>query len=222
MRPENPLPKQIVALIGTYIALWQHRRYQAPLESTANQPWKRLHSAYATADVVVGVSGNQFYSSGKYGWPFPATYASVSLAHAFQKPLYILPQSIGPLRRQWERRMLAKGYGRARRIYLRDSISLRLAGELGLPMENVSYAPDPAFDLAPADPMEATNLLQTWGADMTKPKLGVTVIAPMGRSFVTAEVKNYYAVLEQTLTRFLQCYTAQVVLFNQVSGAYCQ
>jgi len=218
VRPENPLPKQIVALIGTYIALWQHRRYQAPLESTANQPWKRLHSAYATADVVVGVSGNQFYSSGKYGWPFPATYASVSLAHAFQKPLYILPQSIGPLRRQWERRMLAKGYGRARRIYLRDSISLRLAGELGLPMENVSYAPDPAFDLAPADPMEATNLLQTWGADMTKPKLGVTVIAPMGRSFVTAEVKNYYAVLEQTLTRFLQCYTAQVVLFNQVSG----
>jgi colanic acid/amylovoran biosynthesis protein len=66
--------------------------------------------------------------------------------------------------------------------------------------------------------MEATNLLQAWGADMTKPKLGVTVIAPTGRSFVTAEVMNYYAVLERTLTRFLQCYTAQVVLFNQVSG----
>jgi polysaccharide pyruvyl transferase WcaK-like protein len=40
----------------------------------------------------------------------------------------------------------------------------------------------------------------------------------MGRSLVTAEVRNYYTVLEQTLTHFLQNFSAQLVLFNQVSG----
>lgn len=218
VRPSNPLLKQVAGLVGNYAALWRHRHQRAPLAGQANQPLKRLLAAYAAADLVVGVSGNQFYSSGRYGWPFPATYASVSLAHAYNKPLYILPQSIGPLRRRWERRMLAKGYGRARHVYLRDSISMRLASDLGLPPEKVSYAPDPAFDLEPADPAEASKLLQAFGADMAKPKLGVTVIAPMGRSLVNAEVENYYVVLEHTLTRFLQSFLAQVVLFNQVSG----
>jgi colanic acid/amylovoran biosynthesis protein len=218
VRPRNPLPKQVAALVGTYVALWRHRFHQAPLKGQANQPWKRLHAAYTAADLVVGVSGNQFYSSGRYGWPFPATYASVSLAHAHNKPLYVLPQSIGPLRRKWERRMLTKGYGRARYVFLRDSISIRLANELGLPTEKVNYAPDPAFDLEPADPAETSEILQAFGAEMAKPKLGVTVIAPMGRSLVTTEVENYYAVLEHTLTRFLHKFPAQVVLFNQVSG----
>ena len=218
VRPENPLPKQVANLIGSYTALWWHRYHRAPLKDQSDLPWKRLYAAYAAADLVVGVSGNQFYSSGKFGWPLPATYASVSLAHAYHKPLYILPQSIGPLRRQWERRLLAKGYGRARRVYLRDRISIRLAAELGLAAEKVSYAPDPAFDFAPADLTEAQRLLQAYGADLTKPKLGLTVIAPMGRSLVTAEVRNYYTVLEQTLTHFLQNFSAQLVLFNQVSG----
>ena len=218
VHPENPLLKQVADLICTYAALWWHRHHQAPIKGPADQLWKHLHAAYAAAEVVVGVSGNQFYSSGRYGWPFPATYASVSLTQAFQKPLYVLPQSIGPLRRKWERRMLAKGYGRARHVFLRDSISLRLASELGLPPEKVSYAPDPAFDLQPADPGQANELLQAFGVDMAKPKLGVTVIAPMGRSLITAEVENYYSVLEHTLTRFLLSFPAQVVLFNQVSG----
>jgi polysaccharide pyruvyl transferase WcaK-like protein len=182
------------------------------------KPWKQLSTAYQRADMIVGVSGNQFYSTGRFGWPFPASICSPAMAHIFKKPLYILPQSIGPLKRWWERSLLSIVYSKARKIYLRDTNSISLANEIGLPNEKVEYSPDPAFQLTPAPKTEALKILGKYGYSKTIPTLGLTVIAPMGHSLITSQVENYYSVVKNCIERFLKTHQAKVMIFNQVSG----
>ena len=128
---------------------------QARLFKMGNQRlspgWKALFTAYQQADVVASVSGTHFYTTGRYGWPYPVKGLMVDLAYLFDKPLYVLPQSIGPLRWNWERNMLRSLYSRARIVYLRDQFSMRLAQSIGLPQERVRFSPDPAFAFAAGD-----------------------------------------------------------------------
>jgi colanic acid/amylovoran biosynthesis protein len=177
-----------------------------------------LRSAYLEADIIVSVPGNQFYSSGRFGWPFPVSILGVLLAQRYKKPLVILPQSIGPLRRWWEKMLLRRAYGKARRIFLRDEKSLELAKEIGLPSEKVSYSPDLALGLQPGDPVLALEILQEGGVDLTRTKLGVTLISKMNRSFDSKAMQNYYAVLEVALSNFARDHLAQIIFFDQVSG----
>jgi len=178
----------------------------------------RLRSAYRQADIIVSVPGNQFYSSGRFGWPFPVSILGVLLAGRYNKPLVVLPQSIGPLKRSWERILLRRAYGSARRIFLRDEKSLDLAQEIGLPKEKVSYSPDLALGLQSADPASASEVLRNAGVDPAKPKLGVTLISKMNRSFDSQAMENYYASLEASLSNFALEKSAQIIFFDQVSG----
>lgn len=177
-----------------------------------------LRSAYREADIIVSVPGNQFYSSGRFGWPFPVSILGVLLAKRYKKPLVVLPQSIGPLKRWWERMLLRRAYGNARRVFLRDEKSLGLAKEIGLPMERVSYSPDLALGFQSGDPALAQEILQKEGVDLTRTKLGVTLISKMNRSFDQQAMQNYYAVLELSLTDFAREHSVQIVFFDQVSG----
>lgn len=178
----------------------------------------RLRAAYRESDLIISVPGNQFYSSGRYGWPFPVSISGTLLAHWYKKPLVVLPQSIGPLKRWWERMLVRKAYGRAMRIFLRDNKSLELAEEIGLPVEKVSYAPDLALGLHSVEPEQAQRILRGAGVDMEKPKLGVTLISKMNRSFDSAAMHNYYDSVEKGLSGFAYEHSVQIVFFDQVSG----
>jgi len=178
----------------------------------------RLRTAYMEADIIVSVPGNQFYSSGRFGWPFPVSILGVLLADRYRKPLVVLPQSIGPLKRWWERRLLRRAYSSARRILLRDEKSLDLAEELSLPNEKVSYSPDLALGLQSGDPASALEVLLKAGADLARPKLGVTLISKMNRSFDSQAIQNYYEVLEKSLANFARKNSIQLIFFDQVTG----
>lgn len=178
----------------------------------------RLRAAYREADIIVSVPGNQFYSSGRFGWPFPVSILGVLLAERYKKPLAVLPQSIGPLKRWWERMLLRRAYSSARRVFLRDEKSLDLAEELGLPNEKVSYAPDLALGLQSGDPASALDVLLKAGVDLARPKLGVTLISKMNRSFNSQAIQNYYEVLETSLANFARENSVQLIFFNQVTG----
>lgn len=212
--------KQVFRLVWYFIRIALSAKTEKYNEKKGKElpPWKQLSMAYQRADMIVGVSGNQFYSTGRFGWPFPASICSPAMAHIFKKPLYILPQSIGPLKRWWERSLLSIVYSRARKIYLRDSNSISLANEIGLPSGKVEYSPDPAFQLKPAPKMEGLKILAKYGYSENIPTLGLTVIAPMGHSLVTNQVENYYSVVKNGIDRFLKTYQAKVMIFNQVSG----
>ena len=211
--------KQIHKLLWSFLKIALLRKQKNNCDVEPNLlPWRQLLMSYQCADLVVGVSGNQFYSTGRFGWPFPASMCSVAMAHIYKKPLYILPQSIGPLKRVWEKMFLRSTYRKARKVFLRDNKSMQLAKEIGLPLHKVDYAPDPAFQLKPALNHEALNILKGYGYTNSIPALGVTIIAPMGHSLVEDEVKNYYSVITSGLEKFLRTYNAKVMIFNQVSG----
>ncbi|MDD4577464.1 MAG: polysaccharide pyruvyl transferase family protein [Anaerolineaceae bacterium] len=187
-------------------------------ERTFSLETNRLRAAYRDADLIVSVPGNQFYSSGRYGWPFPVSISGTLLAHRYKKPLVVLPQSIGPLKRWWERTLIRKAYGRARRVFLRDKNSMELAKEIGLPMENVTYSPDLALGLKAGDSVQAEQILRDAGVNLEQPKLGITLISKMNRSFDSQAMLNYYSSIEVALSSFARENAIQIVFFNQVVG----
>ncbi len=208
---------QIMRLFKYYLRIINAKKSSGIIKEP-KAPWRKVLNAYLEADLVVGVSGNQFHSSGKYGWPFPATIASVSLANKFKKPLYIMPQSIGPFNRRWEGKLLKREYNKGRKIYIRDSESKIIAKDIGLRDSLIEYSPDPVFDLPSLSKEKAINLLRVNGVSIDKPKLGVTIISQMGRSLNKHEMNNYYKVLNNVLRQFLCKFDSQVVFFNQVTG----
>ena len=200
-------------------ALTGIKLYRADSKHVFDDPdVNRLRSAYTEADIIVSVPGNQFYSSGRFGWPFPVSILGVLLADRYKKPLVVLPQSIGPLKRWWERMLLRRAYGSATRIFLRDEKSLELAEELGLPNGKVSYSPDLALGLQSGDPTLALEILLKAGVDLARPKLGVTLITKMNRSFDSQAIQNYYGVLETSLANFARENFVQLIFFDQVTG----
>lgn len=179
---------------------------------------QELKKAYLESDLIIAAPGNQLYSSGKFGWPYPITIAAIQLANWYKKPLIILPQSIGPLRRNWEQRLLFKAYSPAKLIFLRDAISLKLADQIRLDRSKVHFGWDLAFRLQPAIPFISKEVLRLSGVRSEKFKIGITLIPAMGKSLDQGEVQNYYLALKQALKKFSQMQNVQLVFFNQVSG----
>ena len=192
--------------------------YRGGLRLACPAPWKALFAAYQQADVVIGVAGNQFYSTGRYGWPLPVSAFAVELAHLFGKPFYTMPQSIGPFKRGWEHAILRHIYGKARGLFFREPISVQLAHHVGIPPEKIHAAPDPAFDFPVASPQEAAPWISRYHLDQTAPKIGATLIAPMGRSLDAGEVARYYQAMAALFTHLIETFGAQIYLFNQVVG----
>jgi polysaccharide pyruvyl transferase WcaK-like protein len=211
--------------IGKQILLSMYGRAQGWISSEFSSSqirfsggWANLLNAYKRSDLVVGVAGNQFYSTGRFGWPFPVTAISVALALDYKKPFYTMPQTIGPLRRGWERTTLKRLYGNSRMIFLRDKSSLSLAREIGIPEEKIHYAPDIAFNFKPVDKWSALGILQKFGFKAGTPAIGATIIASMGRSLDSGVISNYYHAIADGLCKFLDQHPMEIFLFNQVVG----
>jgi len=160
--------------------------------------WQRLLSAYQQADLVLSVPGNQFFSMGRFGWPLLTSAASLWLAQRQARPLYILPQSLGPFQRSWETWLVRRLYRSARLVFVRDAISLRLAQGWGLAAK-LTLAVDPTFDLQPAAPAEALAVLQRWGYDTRLPSLGISVLPRMVRTLSSRDLDSAQAALAGAL-----------------------
>lgn len=194
------------------------KAYSQGVRNNIPRVWLELLNSYDESDLVAAVTGNQMYSTGRFGWPFPIKIFMVNIAHYLKKPLIIMPQSIGPLRWNWEKSLLRRAYGRAQLIMLRDQISLQLAKEIDLPQDKVHYFPDPAFDYPPADPEVASTLLKRYNFDSNAPAMGMTVIPRYGRSVSLQTMNQYYRGLSRFLETFHNETGINVYLFNQVSG----
>lgn len=211
------LPGQLISFLYGAVSSMATRVKTAPSHRQLTG-WERLFEAYRRADLVVGVAGNQFYSTGKFGWPFPVSLMSVYLAYKFRKPFYTMPQSIGPLRRGWERILLKKVYQPARIIHVRDEVSHDLVKDIGIPNEITFYEPDPAFNFPPVERDQAIQCLSEYGYQPDNLALGVSVLGSMGRTLPDGSISNYYKILAAGLRRFLEHTSVNVYLFSQVTG----
>jgi colanic acid/amylovoran biosynthesis protein len=180
--------------------------------------WQKFMQAYFQADLVINCPGNQFLTMGVFGWPMLISSASILCAYLVKKPVYVLPQSIGPLRRRWERNLIKWLFTRARIVFIREPLSFRLAQDLKLPAEKVKLSPDLAFESPSVDRDSALALLEKLGYDDSKGAVGVSVINRMTGSLKEDWFGVYYSAMASALERLVQKYGVRIYFFPQVTG----
>lgn len=180
--------------------------------------WGKLITAFQESDIVVANSGNLLLSLGRFGWPFIVTAFLFSLALFFRKPFYVMPQSIGPLKRSWERAITRWLYKRARLVFVREPISLQLAKEVGIPKSQLILVPDPGFALPAANIEEAHQTLREFNYREDELNVGVTVISQLTKTMNSSAIERYHENLAHILTRMINEQGVRLFLFDQVTG----
>jgi colanic acid/amylovoran biosynthesis protein len=203
-------------LLSLIVLLWY--RVTRRLPNWLPALWYDLFKAYANADLVISCPGNIFVTMGKVGLPFLVSAYTVAYALIMGKPLYVMPQSIGPLNRWWERALVKLLYSRARLIFVREPISLRLAGEIGLPRAKLHLVPDLAFVYTSAPLEEAAELLKEVVGQLEGPLVGVTVINRLIRYIDNEVWEQYEKSIAYALSKFIDKYGGSIIFFPQVTG----
>ncbi|MEZ4675709.1 MAG: polysaccharide pyruvyl transferase family protein [Caldilineaceae bacterium] len=211
------LLQSLVALISYRLwrkGVWLGRRHG---QSGAR---RALLQAYFAADLVVSCPGNFLYSSGAIGLPLLLNFAAMIYGVLAGKPVYMLPQTIGPLRRGWEFALLRWLLPRLRVVLLRDETSLALLQRAQIPTTNCHVVPDVAFLYAEGTAVKGTSVLQQLGIDRTThgPLLGITMINWGAQNRTFAGQAAYEAAMAEAIPFFIQKYGGTVVLFSQVHG----
>jgi len=216
----TPLPSP-GALVGAFAGRTPPVQAAALLRRGLSGDWGELCALVRRADLVLSCPGNPFFSTGRFGWPLLLALIPPWLALRQGKPFYLLPQTLGPFRRPWEAAGVRAVCRRARRVYVRDALSLRLAQRWGV--ERARYVPDLAFALPAAQDEAACAVLRRWGWQPGRPALGVSVIPAMSRALPAAALERSYPALAQALGELAQRERLQLVFFAQVSGpAACE
>jgi colanic acid/amylovoran biosynthesis protein len=184
--------------------------------------WCALLAAYREASLVVACPGNMFFTTGRVGWPFLTSALSAILAHLWRKPFYVMPQSLGPLRRAWERWLLSALYRRARLVFVREAVSLSLAQSMRIPADRLRFAPDPAFALPPVGRQQAQAFLARFFTQGDRACVGVTVISRMASGLPMNAFVPYYRALARSLAALVDRYGVAVCFFPQVTGPAAQ
>ncbi|MDQ7030674.1 MAG: polysaccharide pyruvyl transferase family protein [Ardenticatenia bacterium] len=160
--------------MGDMLLGLRHKRIPAHLP----YPLRDLVQIFLQANLVVAAPGNYLYSSGRTGFVFFLAAFHLWMAIVAEKPLYLLPQSIGPLRHVRERIFLRHILSKTRLIFLRDELSARLVASLESRRSfRAVVVPDLAFALNTLPVYQGHELLSPFRfSELKGPKLGVTVL----------------------------------------------
>ncbi len=183
--------------------------------------WRETIEAYLRAEVVFTKPGGFLYSSG-HGLSFIISTYSMILALAAGKPLYILPQSIGPLHHQWERLLVRFIFSKARMGFVREPISILELQKCGLQPEKYRLIPDMAF----AFPSASLDEAKSWLRDvenidiesLDRPLMGITLINWAGQNRNFRFQRRYEDACAAAIHFFLEQWGGQVFFFPQVCG----
>lgn len=173
------------------------------------------------ADVVLLKGGQYIYNDqgGLRGWLYLwRVLHPVIIAAGWGRPMIMLGQSVGPLQGPQGREMARRALGRCQCLVVREELSRKLMGELGLEKSTIQ-APDMAFLTRPRLPSGSRNVAELLIRMAEKPFLGVTVVnwSYPGATDVSAKRKAYEAALESVCLRVSQEMGMGVVLLPQVT-----
>jgi colanic acid/amylovoran biosynthesis protein len=206
----------LIAVLAHRLGFWPKGQSQRQ----RSQPYQLLR-AYADADLVVSCAGNFLYSGGSVGLAFLLAAISLGYGILMGKAVYTMPQTIGPLHRGWEKKILAWILPRLRLVLVRDRISQELVQNLTQGRKtNCRLVPDIAFAFQGASRERGRQFLAQAGlpSDAHRPLLGITAInwGEMNRAFTTQP--EYEQALAATATHFIRTQGGRVVIFAQVCG----
>lgn len=176
--------------------------------------------AYFDADLVISKPGGFIYTSGGIGLPFLLTIYTIAVALWCGKPHYMLPQSIGPIRRGWQRRLTRWVLNRSRLTMIREPVSTREMADVGVRRERWVEVADMAFAFPPASKDEAQAWLARHGVtpDPAHPCVGVTAINWQAQNGAFNLQARYEDALCAALARFASAHAARLIFFPQTIG----
>jgi colanic acid/amylovoran biosynthesis protein len=178
----------------------------------------RLFAVYREADLVASCGGGIFTAS--HRWALGPFWSALTLAYGDMvgKPVYMLPQSVGPFATAIHRRAARFAYSRLRFITARDPISEAAAVALGTGRP-CHLAPDIAFALKPAPAEMGARWLESQGVDLVhRPTIGITVLDWEARTRRTGDQASYEDAIRGLVRRLSSTLDAQTILFTQADG----
>ena len=182
------------------------------------QKWKDIFTIFLKTNLVVAVSGNQLFTSGKYGWPLPAIGFPFVLAKVFKKKIIIFPQSVGPLRLNIEKIFVKYLYNNVDKLYIRDLRSMSLVKDLKIQKSNPSFMPDLAFTYPISKNTYTNNILDSFGFLNSHNNIGMTIISNMPSYLSQSVMKNYYESIAKAICFLTLDMNFDIFLFCQVYG----
>lgn len=177
-----------------------------------------LLQAYCETDAIVSIAGGYLYSSGR-GTTLALKMYSLLLALILNKPVYLLPQSIGPFNKTWEKWMARIVLSRTRIIMVREPISLQVIRNCNVLAPKIRLIPDLGFGFRGVD----KRVLDTWLIDhhiyiQQLPALGMTVIDWSAQSHGFLHQERYEQSCIQAASYFIEKIGGVVYIFSQVLG----
>ena len=215
------IPTLLILPLFSLICSLQFRFFGKAFLFLTPKKHQKMIRAYFEADLVISAAGNFLYSSGCFGLAFFLSILSMCIAILAKKPLYLFPQSIGPIRRPWEKFLIRWTLSKARIIMLRESQSLSAPQDMGFEHPRMHVLPDLAFAFNGAPRSLAKEWLHKQGIDVDNnhPLLGITVInfKRMQRQF--QQQKRYEHAISEMIRHFLHQNGGKVILFAHVTGS---
>lgn len=134
---------------------------------------KQTLQEFKDADAIYVKGGGFIHSYGEHTDIYLIYYLlyQIRLALRYDKKIYILPNSIGPLRNKMAKRIVKKILKRCSLVTLRENISLDTVESLGV---RAKIYPDLGFYLKPAD-VDFTNYLTSKGVKLDKENVIITL-----------------------------------------------
>ena len=193
-----------------------YRLIHKPLYYLTPATLKELMQGYIHSDLVISGPGGFLYSSGR-GLAFLISVFSILLGGWAGKPVYLFPQSIGPLRKKWEYRFLKYALKKVRLVLVREPISLQFVRDMGL---RCLLVPDLAFGFPRPKKEEALSFYKKIGLnpEIDRPWLGVTTIDWENQNRRFKSQSLYEMEIQSAVRFFIQELKGKVLFFPHVVG----
>ena len=184
-----------------------------------NAARQALLQAYLEADLVVSSAGNFLYSSGR-GSSLLISLWTIKFAMLCGKPVYMMPQTVGPLNRSWERRLTASVLSQMRLCFVRDDISKLELMKMKAWSKRCYLVPDLAFVFPALPASTGQAVLTKAGVDLQAdgPLLGITLINWAAQNKAFQQQDQYETAVAAAVRHFVENYDGRVILFAQVRG----
>jgi colanic acid/amylovoran biosynthesis protein len=203
----------------TLIPLWTHRLFGRAIYTPRTVELKETIKAYIAADLVVSTPGGYLYSYGR-GRALIIILYTMWLALAAGKPLYLFPQSYGPLKHNFEFSFTRYVLSRARKVMAREQLSYEYLKNLGIPVSNCFLLPDMAFTFKGGTSDDADLWIANQGIDplSDRPLMGLTIIDWGAQFQGFTHQEKYETAVSALIRHFIARYQGKAILFPQCWG----
>lgn len=207
-------------LLIAFVALITHRWFGQAMYLTQCNKKRQLMEAYFEADMVVGCGGQVLSTKRRLAVSFYWIVFSTLYGYWAGKPVYMYPQTIGPVVHWHHKTVINYLIKRVRLVMARDNTYKTV---LSPTMQaKTILLPDAAFGLHPKTSHEGWTLLASSNVqpNPSKPTVGMTVMnwVDQDASFSQAQQDRYDEAIVQLLRHIVHDLGGRVFMFGQVTG----